>query len=146
VLLPGLLAGVLYWWLVLRPDGTDGSRTTEEGGACSAGALKDTNDDLAFIQSCLQSEPASNEILNAITAAKQARRCNVVQRLYAYRAQAGDAAVAYAYAREYDPDGFSSGGCIESADAETASYWYEIALDHDPGHGEARQRLEALTP
>jgi len=146
VLLLGLLAGLLYWWLVLRPGNTDETRTTQEGGSCSAGELKDTTDDLAFIQSCLQSEPASNEILNAITAAKQTSRCNVVQRLYAYRAQAGDAAIAYAYAREYDPDGFSSDGCIESADAETAAYWYEIALDHDPGHPEAKQRLEALTP
>ena len=80
----------------------------------------------------------------AVPVAKDAKRCGVVQRLYAHKAQSGDAAIAYAYAREYDPAHYSSGGCIEAADAETAMYWYEIAVNNDPDNQDASQRLEEL--
>jgi len=145
LLLLGLLlaAGLgAYWYFVLRPQtqapvsappAAAGAVAGGEAAACGAPALEESDDDLAFIQGCLKSGPASDRLLEVIAAAKQAGRCGVVQRLYAYKAQAGDAAIAFAYAREYDP-----------ADAETAVYWYEIALANDAGNAEARQRLEAL--
>lgn len=80
-----------------------------------------------------------------IEAAKQAERCNIVQRLYAHKAQSGDTKIAFAYAREYDPESFKDGGCIKSADAETAAYWYEIVVANDPSNAAAKQRLEQLS-
>ncbi|GAB3395697.1 flagellar basal body-associated FliL family protein [Azotobacter armeniacus] len=151
-----LLIGVglaAYWYFVLRPQedtpavaSTPAAAVVGEAGACGETALEGIGDDLAFIQACLRSNPSSAQVLEVIDAAKQSRRCGVVQRLYAHKAQAGDAAIAFAYAREYDPQSFAAGGCVESADAETAAYWYEIALANDPANADARKRLEALKP
>ncbi|SEI57648.1 hypothetical protein SAMN04244579_01206 [Azotobacter beijerinckii] len=150
------LAG--YWYFVLRPQtqtpvaaatvpaATPAVAAAGEAGACAASALAESGDDLTFIQACLKSSPSSAQVLETIAAAKQAKRCGVVQRLYAHKAQAGDAAIALAYAREYDPQSFAAGGCVEAADAETAAYWYEIALANDAGNAEAKKRLEALKP
>lgn len=145
-----------YWYFVLRPHtqtpvaaapaAAPAAAAGGEAGACAGTALAESGDDLTFIQACLKSNPSSARVLEVIDAAKQARRCGVVQRLYAHKAQAGDAAIAFAYAREYDPQTFKAGGCVESADAETAAYWYEIALANDAGNAEAKQRLEALKP
>jgi hypothetical protein len=112
-------------------------------GPCGAQAMT-TGSDLEFVQSCLKSAPATDQVLAVIEAAKQAKRCDIVQRLYAYKAQGGDARVALAYAREYDPQTFKAGGCVTSADAETASYWYEIVVANDATNTEAKQRLEQL--
>ena len=68
----------------------------------------------------------------------------MVQRLYAFTAQSGNATVAVAYAAEYDPKSFKAESCIKSADKETAQYWYEQALVADPNNAQARERLEAL--
>ncbi|KRW60845.1 hypothetical protein [Pseudomonas sp. TTU2014-080ASC] len=140
------------WWFFLRTPGTTAPAATSEASTsaadtapCSVGALGQDKDDLVFIQSCLKSNPSSEQVLAAINAAKEAKRCGVVQRIYAHKAQAGDAAVAFAYAREYDPEHFKSGGCVEAADAETAAYWYEIAVNNDPSNQEAKQRMEALS-
>lgn len=154
-----LLLGIglaAYWYFVLRPHtqtpvaaapaAAPAAAAGGEAGACAGTALAESGDDLTFIQACLKSNPSSARVLEVIDAAKQARRCGVVQRLYAHKAQAGDAAIAFAYAREYDPQTFKAGGCVESADAETAAYWYEIALANDAGNAEAKQRLEALKP
>ena len=111
---------------------------------CSPETLADAKDDLSFIQACLKSNPSSEQVLAIITAAKEAGRCNVMQRLYAHKAQSGDAAVAYAYAREYDPAHYAGGGCIKAADGETAVYWYEIVVEHDPQNQDAQQRLKEL--
>ncbi|SFA94610.1 hypothetical protein [Azotobacter beijerinckii] len=157
------LAG--YWYFVLRPQtqtpvaaapapapvatlaaAAAAAAVAGGAGACAASALAESGDDLTFIQACLKSSPTSAQVLETIAAAKQAKRCGVVQRLYAHKAQAGDAAIALAYAREYDPQSFAVGGCVESADAETAAYWYEIALANDAGNADAKKRLEALKP
>ncbi|MCU1719270.1 hypothetical protein [Pseudomonas sp. 5P_3.1_Bac2] len=140
--------GAALWWFVLRAPGTStpavSSTSSGEAAVCSAEALGQVSDDLVYIQSCLKSNPSSEQVLSVIAAAKEAKRCGVVQRLYAHKAQSGDAAVAFAYAREYDPESFTSGGCISAADAETAAYWYEIAVTNDPANQQASQRLEAL--
>lgn len=143
-----IAAGAAYWYFGLRsgPDSAAPTAAADStaGGLCSAASLAANADDLTFIQACLKVKPSSAEVLAVIEAAKQAKRCGVVQRLYAHKAQAGDAAIAFAYAREYDPESHAKGGCIESADAETAVYWYEIAVANDPANQDASQRLEQL--
>jgi hypothetical protein len=140
--------GAALWWFVLRAPSADNapaaSASSGDAAVCSAEALGQVSDDLVYIQSCLKSNPSSEQVLAVVAAAKEAKRCGVVQRLYAHKAQSGDAAVAFAYAREYDPESFASGGCISAADAETAAYWYEIAVTNDPTNQQASQRLEAL--
>jgi len=140
-----LIAGLAAWWL-LRSFAQNPAQNTAsaEAGVCSAQILAENNDDLAIIQNCLKTSPSSDEVLALINAAKEARRCNLVQRLYAHKAQSGDVAIALAYAREYDPANFKAGSCIESADAETAAYWYELALEQNPDNPAVRERLEAL--
>jgi len=145
------LIGAAVWWFFLRsktdsPDFYTGAPArVEVASSCSGQALADTSDDLGFIRTCLNTQPTSQQVLATIDNAKQAKRCNLVQRLYAYKAQAGDVTVALAYAAEYDPHHFS-GGCIEAADVETAVYWYEMVLEHDPQNAQARQRLQELKP
>lgn len=145
-----LALAVAAWWFLLRAPSTDITPSDTPApvvgamAGCSAQALSDAREDLSFIQACLKSNPSSEQVLEVIAVAKDAKRCGVVQRLYAHKAQSGDAAIAYAYAREYDPAHYSSGGCIEAADAETAMYWYEIAVNNDPDNQDASQRLEEL--
>jgi len=149
------LIGAAVWWFFLRSKEDAGFYTgaaatgsparVEVASSCSSQALKDAGDDLIFIRACLNTQPTSQQVLATIHNAKQAKRCNLVQRLYAYKAQAGDVTVALAYAAEYDPQSFS-GGCIDAADAETAVYWYEMALEHDPQNAQAQQRLQELKP
>lgn len=154
VLLP-LLAGAAWYFGLLPGLGmptpavataTEESNPSAEtaGGACGAGTMTDA-EDLAFVQGCIKSAPSSEQLMAVIDAAKQAQRCNIVQRLYAHKAQSGDSKIAFAYAREYDPESFKEGGCIKSADAETAAYWYEIVVSNDPSNATAKQRLEQLT-
>jgi hypothetical protein len=134
------------WWVFLRTPAEPSSAvaTAGSGAVCSSQTLGETGEDLAFIQACLKSNPSSELVLAVIAAAKEAKRCGVVQRLYAHKAQSGDAAIAYAYAREYDPAHHTSDSCIEAADAETAVYWYEVAVNHDPANTDASQRLQEL--
>ena len=133
------------WYLGLFTTGklSGAGGNAASSGACGEEAMK-AGDDLAFVQGCLKSSPSSDQVLAVIAAAKEAKLCNIAQRLYAYKAQGGDAKIALAYAHEYDPDSFEAGGCIESADGETAAYWYEIVVNHDPNNAEAKQRLEKL--
>jgi hypothetical protein len=100
-------------------------------------------DDLIYIQSCLKTNPDSVQVLAVIDAAKKSNRCDLAQRLYAFKGQAGDIPVALAYAKEFDPVSFTS-GCFKAADKETAIYWYEVVLSKDANHAEAKSRLEAL--
>ena len=147
-----LAAAAIVFFIGFKDSGnattlTTGNSTGEpatNSGPCSPETMKNSDNDLAFMQSCVKSNPSSQDILAVIEQAKASERCGIVQRLYAYKAQSGDAEIAFAYAREYDPDTFSSSGCIDKADSETAAYWYEIALNSDPNNSEAKQRLEQL--
>lgn len=114
-----------------------------EPAACSAEALNTTKDDLIYIQNCLKTNPDSEQVLSVIKAAKESKRCDLVQRLYAFKGQSGDIKVALAYAREFDPATFVA-GCLSAADKETAIYWYELVLSKDPENVDAKIRLEAL--
>lgn len=114
-----------------------------EPPACSAEAMAKVKDDLMYIQSCLKTNPDSVQVLAVIDAAKKSNRCDLAQRLYAFKGQAGDIPVALAYAKEFDPASFTP-GCFKAADKETAIYWYEVVLSKDANHAEAKSRLEAL--
>ncbi len=114
-----------------------------EPAPCSKEALAASKDDLLFIQTCLKTNPDSNQVLTVIATAKDAKRCDVVQRLYAFKGQSGDAKVALAYAREFDPATFVA-GCLSAADKETAIYWYELVLSKEPDNTDVKTRLEAL--
>jgi hypothetical protein len=114
-----------------------------EPPACSAEAMAKVKDDLMYIQSCLKTNPDSVQVLAVIDAAKKSNRCDLAQRLYAFKGQAGDIPVALAYAKEFDPASFTP-GCFKAADKETAIYWYEVVLSKDASHAEAKSRLEAL--
>lgn len=147
-----VLGAVAAWWLL--KDGQDAGSPAAApatapaaagpSGPCTANALAETKDDLAFVQACVRSMPEADATLAVIEAAKSAKRCDVAQRLYAHQAQSGDARIALAYAREYDPDTFKQGGCIDAADAETAIYWYETVLSKETDNATAKQRLESL--
>jgi hypothetical protein len=114
-----------------------------EPPACSAEAMAKVKDDLMYIQSCLKTNPDSVQVLAVIDAAKKSNRCDLAQRLYAFKGQAGDIPVALAYAKEFDPASFTP-GCFKAADKETAIYCYEVVLSKDANHVEAKSRLEAL--
>lgn len=142
-----ILAGILTWFFLLRgnPAGEPAPQPTQEPATpsvCSVENMK-SGTALAFVQSCIQSQPDSKTILATISLAKQNNQCDVAQRLYAYKAQSGDVEIALNYAREYDPDTASTQGCF-GADKETAIYWYEAVLNHDSQNSDAKARLEAL--
>ncbi|WP_426236804.1 hypothetical protein [Pseudomonas sp. TWP3-2] len=98
----------------------------------------------AFVQTCIKAAPDSAKLLEIINQAKAGKHCGVAQRLYANRAQAGDALIANAYAREYDPKYLKASECFPTADNATAAYWYETILTQDPNNAEAKQRFEEL--
>lgn len=110
---------------------------------CSSEALSATKDDLIFIQACLKANPDTAKVLAVIELAKTAKRCDVAQRIYAFKGQGGDVVIALAYAKEFDPKFFVA-GCFATADKNTALYWYDLVLARDPNHSEAKERAEAL--
>ncbi|MFP3342242.1 hypothetical protein R0J87_06975 [Halomonas sp. SIMBA_159] len=111
--------------------------------ACSVEALGE-QDELTFVQGCSQADMTSEALLTVIEAARDANHCGIARRLYANRAIAGDATIALAYAREYDPAYHQASTCFSAADAETAGYWYQIVLDIEPENSEAQARFEEL--
>lgn len=155
VLLVFVVAGYFAWKYfgsAVQPVATTGTTNPAltsppvapaEPAPCSTEALTATKDDLLFIQACLKTNPDSNQVLTVIATAKEAKRCDVVQRLYAFKGQSGDAKVALAYAREFDPATFVA-GCLSAADKDTAIYWYELVLSKEPENTDAKTRLEAL--
>ncbi|MCG8312002.1 MAG: hypothetical protein MI976_02195 [Pseudomonadales bacterium] len=131
--------------LAMRESSGETTTVTEEEGACSLASLSEL-DELLFVQGCLRTSPDSEALLSVIEMAKGAEQCGVVQRLYAFKAQSGDAKVALAYGKEYDPEYHKSGSCIDAADVETAIYWYELVLENDSENQFAKDRLQALQP
>ena len=126
------------------PASAVGAMTTpQEPVPCSSEALSATKDDLSFIQSCLKASPDTAKVLAVIELAKAAKRCDIAQRLYAFKAQAGDVVIALAYAKEFDPQFFVA-GCLTAADKNTALYWYDLVLSKDATHAQAKERSEAL--
>ncbi|MFZ4833139.1 hypothetical protein [Rouxiella sp. Mn2063] len=111
-------------------------------GGCSIEAMTSSSE-LEFVKSCLKTQPNDTQVQEIIKQAKEQKRCDVAQRLYAYKAQSGDIKLALSYAHEYDPETVTSGGCF-TADAETAVYWYQTVIAKDPNNADAQARLGAL--
>lgn len=133
------------WWFISKNNATDVAKPAEpeEAAEISACEVKSGTDELAFIQACLKTNPDTKQLLQVIENAKKANACGVAQRLYANKAQGGNAEIAFAYAKEYDKAFAKGEGCFKP-DNETAIYWYETGLAVDPNNAEAKQRLEAL--
>ena len=110
---------------------------------CSVQALAESKDDIAYLQLCVQTKPSTEEIFAVIEAGKAAQKCDLIQRLYAHAAQTGNAAVALAYAKEFDPLTFA-GGCFGAPEPETAAYWYEIYLQQNPNDQAIATRVRSL--
>lgn len=153
LLLLAIAAGAA--WILLKPTGDKAVAVNaavdlpavvvpqDADTSCSVAGLS-TQSELSFVQNCIQQNMSSEQLLAVINGAKEAKQCGVAQRLYANRAQSGDAQIALAYAKEYDPEFYQANPCIAEPDKDTASYWYETVLAVDPDHQEAQQRLGAL--
>lgn len=144
-----LLAAAVGFWLMKRapePAAPAVAATPAASADAQACTLESMNSlpELTFVQTCIKAAPDSARLLEIINQAKAGKHCGIAQRLYANRAQAGDALIANAYAREYDPKYLQASDCFPAADNATAAYWYETILTQDPNNAEAKQRFEEL--
>lgn len=143
VVITGTSIGSLMLWMAPKEENWHGKNNTVSiPSACSANAMNSLGE-LDFVRSCLKSTSDSKIILDVITLAKMENHCGIAQRLYAYKAQSGDIAIALAYAKEYDFQETPSTRCF-AADIEAARYWYEKVLNYDGQNTEAKARLSAL--
>jgi hypothetical protein len=110
---------------------------------CAVDALAQTDDDIAYLQRCVQSTPSTEQVLAVIAAGKAAQKCDLIQRLYAHAAQNGNSDVALAYAKEFDPLTFA-GGCFNAPEPATAVYWYELYLQQKPDDEAIARRAKSL--
>lgn len=143
--LAAAVAGGLAYWL--GQDKSTESMTQEApqqaAGVCSVERMQSMAE-LEFVQECVTEQYDSNQWLEVITKAKQAGKCEIAQRLYVNKAQAGDAVIALAYAREYDPAQARSAKCFTEPNPATAAYWYETVLMTEPDNAEAQARVQEL--
>ncbi len=149
VLLALLVAGGLAaWFLLKKGDAPEAAPKAEApaaapvAAACSKDSLG-TASEMAFVQDCVRDIKDPAAMLSVIQAARDAGKCSIAQRLYANRAQAGDAQIALAYAQEYDPATYRENACFK-ADAATAAYWYQAVLEKDKDNAQAQARLKEL--
>lgn len=146
LVLLAILAAALYFWLVkgdAKPNNLQEQSPIESVAAgCNTSNLANA-EALSFVQDCVRNVDDSAALLAVIEIARDTGKCEIAQRLYANRANAGDVVIAQAYAREYDPDLYSKNACF-NPDATTARYWYETVLQHAPDHADASTRLQAL--
>lgn len=143
-----LLAAAAGFWFYKRtpapaPTVAAAAPAGADAQACTLESMNSLPE-LTFVQTCIKAAPDSAKLLEIINEAKAGEHCGVAQRLYANRAQAGDALIANAYAREYDPKYLKASKCFPVADNATAAYWYETILTQDPNNAEAKQRFEEL--
>jgi hypothetical protein len=144
-----LAAGAGFWFYKRTPAPAPVAAAPAAalaGADAQACTLESMNSlpELTFVQTCIKAAPDSAKLLEIINQAKAGKHCGIAQRLYANRAQAGDALIANAYAREYDPKYLKASECFPVADNATAAYWYETILTQDPNNAEAKQRFEEL--
>lgn len=145
-----LAAAAAGWWFMRTPAAADApapapvpaAPVAKISGPCGDDLMKSGND-MEFVKGCLRSQPSSAQLLDVIAKAKAEKKCDVAQRLYAYKAQSGDSQMAMRYAQEYDPKSAQAEGCF-SPDPQTASYWYEAVVNQDPQNAEAKARLAEL--
>lgn len=139
-----LVIAAIAVWLFLKPSlGGSAVANQIDDTSCSIAGLE-SQSELDFVQNCIQEGLSNEQLLTVITGAKAAGKCGVAQRLYANRAQSGDAEIALAYAKEYDPQFHQPNVCFSEPDKATASYWYETVLGVEPDHELAQQRLGEL--
>ncbi|MHA3734366.1 hypothetical protein ACXR0M_01695 [Pseudomonas sp. Eth.TT006] len=144
-----LIAAAIAFWLIKRtpepatPAVAAAPAASADAAACTLESMNSVPE-LTFVQTCIKAAPDSARLLEIIEQAKAGKHCGVAQRLYANRAQAGDALIANAYAHEYDPKYLKPSECFPAADNATAAYWYETILSQDPNNAEAKQRFEEL--
>ena len=153
LILLALAAGGGWWWFnrsageatAAVPPEDKPVAQADAAKPCSLGSMQGQTS-LAFLQSCIQSKPDSAALLEVISLAKANDQCDVAQRLYANRANAGDIQIATAYAHEYDPKYHQPSNCFKAPEAATAASWYETILSFDENNAEAKQRYEELKP
>lgn len=157
LLLALVAAGGAWWWFKMREQppvidvpvpeqkAPEPEATAAAAAPCTLDSMK-TQDELAFVQGCMQNPPDSAALLEVINQAKANAHCGVAQRLYAKRAQDGDIAIASAYAHEYDPKFLQPSECFKAPDNATAAYWYETILGFDQNNAEAKERFAELKP
>ncbi len=143
-----LAAAAVFWWMKRTPEPAAPAvaatpTASADAEACTLESMNSVPE-LTFVQTCIKAAPDSAKLLEIINQAKAGKHCGVAQRLYANRAQAGDALIANAYAHEYDPKYLKASDCFPTADNATAAYWYETILTQDPNNAEAKQRFEEL--
>ncbi|ELF6207072.1 hypothetical protein RNI54_003907 [Pseudomonas putida] len=153
LILLALAAGGGWWWFNRSAGEATAAVPPEDKPVAQADAAKPCSlesmqgqTSLAFLQSCIQSKPDSAALLEVISLAKANDQCDVAQRLYANRANAGDIQIATAYAHEYDPKYHQPSNCFKAPEAATAASWYETILSFDENNAEAKQRYEELKP
>jgi hypothetical protein len=142
-----LVAAAAGWWFMRKPTSVEApapavAPVAKISGPCGDDQMKSGNA-MDFVKGCLRSQPSSAQLLDVIAKAKADKKCDVAQRLYAYKAQSGDSQMAMRYAQEYDPKSAQADGCF-SPDPQTASYWYEAVVNQDPQNAEAKARLAEL--
>lgn len=140
-------AAFVAYFLLLKDRSTSAesprANTPDAQEICSAAALPQAGADaMSFVQRCVRDVKDPAALLTVIQAARDAGQCEIAQRLYANRANAGDISIALAYAQEYDPAS-SKSSCFKP-EAATARYWYEAVLEKDPKQADARAKLQAL--
>ncbi|HEN8800116.1 hypothetical protein HP546_13730 [Pseudomonas sp. CM25] len=153
LILLALAAGGGWWWFNRSPAAAPAPEPTADqpapqpdaGKPCSLESMQGQTS-LAFLQTCIQSQPDSAALLAVINQAKANDHCDVAQRLYANRANAGDIQIATAYAHEYDPKYHQPSNCFKAPESATAASWYETILSFDENNAEAKQRYEELKP
>ncbi len=142
VLLSG--AGVAWWrgWFpfddkVIDPI-ADRNKKSEE----KPEEKDEKTTDLELLQRFLKTNPTSEQVLDKAEAWEK-EHCDAMRRLMVHGAQkSSDPNIAFAYAQKYDPATFQKGGCIAEADADSATYWYEIPAN--AGNVQAQYRLGRL--
>lgn len=141
-------AGAAAWFFLKQGDVPEPAPKVEApapapaAAVCSKESLA-TASEMAFVQDCVRDVKDPAAMLAVIQAARDSGKCSIAQRLYANRAQAGDAQIALAYAQEYDPASYKENACFK-ADAATAAYWYQAVLEKDKDNAQAQARLKEL--
>ena len=144
VVLAAVAAAVYFFVFKNKSDVPDTTtKASSVASSCSVAGLANAGEDsMGFMQACVRDVKDAGELLTVIRAARDAGQCDIAQRLYANRANAGDVTITMAYAQEYDP-ATSRSDCFKP-EASTARYWYDSILEKDPEHAEAKAKLQAL--
>lgn len=145
-------AGVAWWrgWFpfddkvdpVINPI-PDPNKKPEEKDEEKPEETDEKRTDLELLQRFLKTKPTSEQILAQAETWEKDKHCDAMRRLMVYGAQkTSDANIAFAYAQKYDPITFQNRGCITEADADSATFWYEIPANS--GNVQAQYRLGRL--